>query len=207
MASPNCKTEAENSNRYDEGITNRSSAVKFPRFTIIHTARVTMQTHEFSPGRALYLILDFHTISVPTPQQQNSNIHSIKKERKKYEQYLGGFLEWRHEIVKPKQRITIGCKPGPKTSSPIANKREHMHRILGPAIAPSAQDEDNGFLICHTQDATTKKMTNSMADLVPPRVSLKPSPVFAPSFRPPFLAVSCRVFCWTGHSVATFSYM
>jgi hypothetical protein len=97
MASPNRKTEAEDSDRYDAGITNRSSAVKFPRITIIHTARVTMQKHEFSTDRAhsiCYWI--FHTISVPTPQQQNSNIHSIKnkkKERKKYEQYLGGFLE------------------------------------------------------------------------------------------------------------------
>lgn len=80
----------------------------------------------------------FHTISVPTPQQQNSNIHSIKKkkEKKKNEQYLGGFLEWRHQIVKPKQRITIGYKPGPKTSSPIANKRKHMHRYFGPRHRP-----------------------------------------------------------------------
>jgi hypothetical protein len=29
------------------------------------------------------------------------------EERKKYEQYLGGFLEWRRGIVKPKQRIPI----------------------------------------------------------------------------------------------------
>ncbi len=142
MASRNCKTEAEDSDRYDEGITNRSSAVKFPRFTIIHTARVTMQKHEFSPGRAHCICYWISTR--PRFPHLSSRIaiftRSRKKERKKYELYLGGFLEWRHQIVKPKQSITIGCKPGPKTSSPIANKRKHMHRILGPAIAPSSRE-------------------------------------------------------------------
>ncbi len=35
--------------------TNKSSALNFPRFAILHTARVTMQTHESSPDRALDL--------------------------------------------------------------------------------------------------------------------------------------------------------
>ncbi len=43
------------SDHHDEGITNKSSAVNSPRFAILHTARVTMQTHESSPDRALDL--------------------------------------------------------------------------------------------------------------------------------------------------------
>jgi hypothetical protein len=33
------------SDHHYEGITNKSSAVNFPRFAMLHTARVTMQTH------------------------------------------------------------------------------------------------------------------------------------------------------------------
>jgi hypothetical protein len=48
----------------------------------------------------------------------------------------------------------------------------HASLFWAPPSPQVRGDDDNGFLICHTQDATTKKMTNSMAELVPPRVAV-----------------------------------
>jgi hypothetical protein len=168
MASPNCKTEAEDSDRHDAGITNRSSAVKFPRFTIIHTARVTMQKHEFSPGRAhstCYWI--FHTISVTTPQQQNSK-YSLDQEKKK-ERNTSNTLEdsW-NDVTKLYNRsrgLQLDENRCQSLRVQLQTSANTCISYLGPRHRPQVRgDDDKGFLICHTQDATTKKMTNSMEE-------------------------------------------
>jgi hypothetical protein len=56
-------------------------------------------------------------------------------------------------------------KTGAKDFESNCKQAQTHATSLGPRHRPQVRgDDDNGFLICHTQDATTKKMTNSMAE-------------------------------------------